>query len=417
MRKTLKFKDESKYVGEVKNGKPHGKGILIYPENGGKYEGNWKNGKYHGKGKLIYFDGGIYIGDFKNGKCDGYGEFKIRGGQKYLGNWKNGRYHGQGTLVWGKEKYSGEFKNGEIYVEKQKTFDWRLLENESEEDYKFKVLEGFNYESVKNNFNFNKFLNLIKKNNDVFSLIIKSCGADSDALVSEFMNPNEDINPDMNEFVFDIMYNKFLPKINSNFSYIPTSCYYTYSDTLNESWFSKLDILKIKKHNKIYIVNSGFVRNNYFYSNIIKSLDVKVSKDTLIDELIKGMKEHYFMPGVVGLSGGFKWKLDKVFKDITPHDDSIRHFDETRMEDNSFIFLTKNAETYKYCRPVLDSHHYNVECGGFNVWSEPNILDSIEEQKVNTKFRKIIKTKFSNHYQFNLNLKKWEKSDIFSTRT
>ena len=36
MRKTLKFKDESKYVGEVKNGKPHGKGILIYPENGGK---------------------------------------------------------------------------------------------------------------------------------------------------------------------------------------------------------------------------------------------------------------------------------------------------------------------------------------------------------------------------------------------
>ena len=69
MRKTLKFKDESKYVGEVKNGKPHGKGILIYPENGGKYEGNWKNGKYHGKGKLIYFDGGIYIGDFKNGKC------------------------------------------------------------------------------------------------------------------------------------------------------------------------------------------------------------------------------------------------------------------------------------------------------------------------------------------------------------
>ena len=295
--------------------------------------------------------------------------------------------------------------------------DWKLLEHESEEDYKFKVLEEFDYDSVKNNFNFNKFLNSLEDDGDIFSMIIKSCGADKDALVLEFMNPNDDINPDMYQYVDDIMYNKFLPKINTNFSYIPVSCYYSYSDTLGESWFSKLDILQIKKHNKIYIVNSGWVRNNYYYSNIIKSLDKKVSKKILMDELIKGMKEHFFVPGVVGLSGGFKWKLDKVFKNIVPHYDSISHLDETRMEDNSFIFITNNAENYKYCRPVLDNHHYNIECGGFDVWSEPNILDSIEEQKVNKKFRKIIKTKFSNHYQFNLNLKKWEKSDIFSTRT
>ena len=424
MKKTINFPDESKYVGEVKNGKPNGKGTLTYPDKGGKYDGDWKNGKYHGDGKLTYYDGGIYIGQFKNGKCDGYGDFKIRGGQKYSGNWKNGKYHGQGTLIWTnwdetshkitKEKYIGEFKDGEIYTEKR--LNWELSEKDNEEDYKFKVISEFDYESVKSKFNFNKFLNLLKDEDDIFSLILKSCDADKDSLILEFMNPNDDINPDMNQYVDDIMYNKFLPKINSNFSYIPASCYYTYSDTLGENWFSKLDILQIKKHNKIYIVNSGWVRNNYFYSRVIKSLDIKVSKNILMDELIKGMKEHFFMPGVVGLSGGFKWKLNNIFKNIIPHTDSITHFDQSRMEDNCFIFLTNNAENYKYCRPVLDNHHYNVESGGFDVWSEPEISDSIEEQKVNKKFRKIIKTKFSNHFHFNCKLNKWEESDIFSSR-
>jgi len=31
------------YIGEVKNGKPHGKGELYYT-NGERYEGEWKNG-------------------------------------------------------------------------------------------------------------------------------------------------------------------------------------------------------------------------------------------------------------------------------------------------------------------------------------------------------------------------------------
>ena len=121
MKKTINFPDEIKYFGEVKKGKPHGKGTLTYPDNGGKYEGQWKNGKYHGKGKLNYGGKqGEYIGEFKNGKCDGYGEFKQRGVQKYSGNWKNGKYHGQGTLKHYKEVYSGIFKNGElpsIYLE------------------------------------------------------------------------------------------------------------------------------------------------------------------------------------------------------------------------------------------------------------------------------------------------------------
>ena len=149
MKKTITFPDESKYVGEVKNGKPNGKGTLIYPDKGGKYEGEWKNGKYHGNGKLTYYDGGIYIGEFKNGKCNGYGEFKVRGGQKYSGNWKEGKYHGHGTLIWrhwdensnkiSNEKYNIEgISIAELETEFKLKFDTLILDIEGAEYKLFK---------------------------------------------------------------------------------------------------------------------------------------------------------------------------------------------------------------------------------------------------------------------------------------
>ena len=216
-------------------------------------------------------------------------------------------------------------------------------------------------------------------------------------------------------YVDEIIYNNFLPKINSNFSYTPVSCYYYYSETLWENWFSKLDILNIKKKNKIYIIESGFIRNDRYYCKIIKTLNKKINKNILINELINFMKKSFFLPGVIGLSGAFKWNMDKIFSNIKPHEDSLAPNDLSEMEENSFIFLSNNAENYKYCRPILDSQSI-LSSEIFNVWSETNIEDSIEEQKVNKKFRKIIKTKFKNHYQFNVKSKKWEECDIFSDR-
>ena len=44
------------YKGQVRNGKPNGVGILIFPNggkyDGGKYVGEWKNGMMNGQGKL-----------------------------------------------------------------------------------------------------------------------------------------------------------------------------------------------------------------------------------------------------------------------------------------------------------------------------------------------------------------------------
>ena len=45
--------ENGRYEGEVKNGKPEGKGIL-YCKNGNRYEGDFKNGKKEGKG-IFYF--------------------------------------------------------------------------------------------------------------------------------------------------------------------------------------------------------------------------------------------------------------------------------------------------------------------------------------------------------------------------
>ena len=52
--------DNVRYVGQVVNGLPEGKGIAYYdsePFKGDKYDGYWKNGKREGKGIYYYHNG------------------------------------------------------------------------------------------------------------------------------------------------------------------------------------------------------------------------------------------------------------------------------------------------------------------------------------------------------------------------
>jgi len=48
--------NEAEYVGELQNGKPHGKGSITY-ENEEIYDGEWKEGLKEGKGTLTSPDG------------------------------------------------------------------------------------------------------------------------------------------------------------------------------------------------------------------------------------------------------------------------------------------------------------------------------------------------------------------------
>ena len=75
-----------KYTCDVKNGKPNGLGVIIYPDGiwkgGNKYVGEWKNGKEHGQGTLT-----TPVVDSRS---------FIHHGRKYVGEWKNGK-HWNGT--------------------------------------------------------------------------------------------------------------------------------------------------------------------------------------------------------------------------------------------------------------------------------------------------------------------------------
>ncbi len=105
------FPDGKKYVGEFKNGKPHGQGAMAYPD-GGRYEGEFKNGKAHGKGTATYSDTLEYLGEWQNGKPHGKGKVTLPNGKKYAGEWRDGRPHGPGEITHpdGK-KYVGEFEH------------------------------------------------------------------------------------------------------------------------------------------------------------------------------------------------------------------------------------------------------------------------------------------------------------------
>ena len=65
--KTGNSQIHTKYVGEVKNGKPNGQGTRTLTD-GTKYEGEWKVGKRHGQGTLTVPDLGKYVGEWKNGE-------------------------------------------------------------------------------------------------------------------------------------------------------------------------------------------------------------------------------------------------------------------------------------------------------------------------------------------------------------
>ena len=129
-----KDRKQPRYVGEIADGIPSGKGALYLPN--GFYEGEFKNGKFNGKGKRLYFEKGKLVGEFKDNKAHGQGIYTYLDGAKYVGEYKLGKKHGQGTFTrpngseyvgywkFGKReghgirtysnggKYEGEWKNG-----------------------------------------------------------------------------------------------------------------------------------------------------------------------------------------------------------------------------------------------------------------------------------------------------------------
>ncbi|WP_284637779.1 stalk domain-containing protein [Paenibacillus silviterrae] len=137
-RGVLFYDDGAKYIGELRNGLPHGQGKQFfngrlryeggfaddkyhgtgtyYHDEGAKYVGEWKNGEQEGRGKAYANDGAlIYEGDFVKGNFNGQGTYYYQGGQKYVGQFKDDKPNGIGTVysASGEVLFSGTFKDGD----------------------------------------------------------------------------------------------------------------------------------------------------------------------------------------------------------------------------------------------------------------------------------------------------------------
>lgn len=106
----------ARYVGEYKDGKPHGKGTIYFASDDSNkrknYEGFWENGKRNGQGTMIWKDGKKYVGEWFDNLRQGHGTQYYTDGDKYVGNWINDKRNGQGTYyVADGRKYVGGHKD------------------------------------------------------------------------------------------------------------------------------------------------------------------------------------------------------------------------------------------------------------------------------------------------------------------
>ena len=58
--------------------------------------GQWKNGLPHGKASITFPNGDIYVGNMAVGEKSGKGILKQVSGYSYEGGWMNNRRHGDG---------------------------------------------------------------------------------------------------------------------------------------------------------------------------------------------------------------------------------------------------------------------------------------------------------------------------------
>ena len=90
------------YDGDVFEGKPHGRGVLTYTDNGiyRVYEGEFKHGLIHGRGVMKYKNNDRYEGEWEDNMMQGQGTWTSSTQQtKYVGSWVKGKRCGYGEMT------------------------------------------------------------------------------------------------------------------------------------------------------------------------------------------------------------------------------------------------------------------------------------------------------------------------------
>ena len=112
-------REEAKYEGQHRDGKPHGRGILTFA-NGDRYEGAFADGEIRGRGTMYLANGDVYGGDgeFDSRGYQGCGMYARANGDRYMGQFRDGRFHGRGTYEWAQGVAATcDWRNGERVVE------------------------------------------------------------------------------------------------------------------------------------------------------------------------------------------------------------------------------------------------------------------------------------------------------------
>ena len=296
--------------------------------------------------------------------------------------------------------------------------------DESSEEYRGRVLKliasmpGKSNDTIKylkESFDLKLFEKLLNQKHtsrgemEMANILAQSCYYEQE-LADEIMEGSDDF---IESYTLrdGLIYNSFFPKLDKKISYTPIYSCYTYSHSLAEGFFHKLDLLKIKGSKNSYIIESGFIRNTRHFSSVIKKLPNKISEN-LISESLKNIKEEIVAPGAVAINGSLKWNLNKIFKSIGA--DSHKPMDPNLIEDCYMLFISKNQKAYEdeLFRALLDIHRGILTDG--SIWDKEKIDDTRESIKLNKKFLKYFKKLFKkNYYLYNYKDKKWEKSDLF----
>ncbi len=114
---TLRYDKGIVYSGQLKNGKPHGEGVLTSPD-GFRYKGDFRNGVPDGKGKLSMQDGsweaeGVFYRIEPVGVCTLYWHLPA-GERRYVGEVEDLEPHGRGKMYETDGAiYEGTFYHGQ----------------------------------------------------------------------------------------------------------------------------------------------------------------------------------------------------------------------------------------------------------------------------------------------------------------
>lgn len=122
---TFDFYDGSRYIGEMRDGLPFGKGVCHYV-NGNKFVGKvtqclnngmgLNNAKINGSGVLYYANRNKFVGDIKEDMASGTGVLHFSNSSTYEGEVSNDKANGKGVLyLMTGQSFDGEWRDDKFF--------------------------------------------------------------------------------------------------------------------------------------------------------------------------------------------------------------------------------------------------------------------------------------------------------------